>query len=325
MRVLVVGGAGYIGSVTAETLLDRAHAVTILDNLSTGHREAVPQDAEFVRGDLGDAEALDVLLARGRFDAAMHFAARSIVPESMTQPGEYFANNVAGVVTLLNRLVRHGVPRLVFSSTAAVYGEPDASPVAESAPVRPNNPYGESKAAVERMLHWYGVAHGLRFAVLRYFNAAGASVARGEDHHPETHLVPLALRAARHEGPGLTVFGSDYPTADGTAVRDYVHVCDLAEAHLLALDRLDATGSLVCNLGSESGYSVRQVVETVRAVTGAPLPVREGPRRPGDSPTTVADAGLARQLLGWTPRRGLDEMIRSAWEWGNRNPNGYVS
>jgi UDP-glucose 4-epimerase len=243
----------------------------------------------------------------------------------MTQPGAYFANNVAAVVTLLNRLVQHGVPRLVFSSTAAVYGEPDASPVAESAPVRPNNPYGESKAAVERMLHWYGLAHWVRFAVLRYFNAAGASGDRGEDHHPETHLIPLALRAARGEGPGLTVFGSDYPTIDGTAVRDYVHVSDLAEAHLLALDSLDAAGSLVCNLGSESGYSVRQVVETVRSVTGATLPVQDGPRRPGDSPTTVADADLARRLLRWTPRRGLADMVTSAWEWRNRHPSGYGS
>ena len=323
MRLLVVGGAGYIGSVTAEVLLARGHEVAILDALTTGHRAAVPTDATFVQGDLGDAHALAAMFRRAHFDGVLHFAARSIVPDSMDQPGLYFANNVAGVVTLVNTMLEHGVRRLVFSSSAAVYGEPDLVPIPEDAPVRPDSPYGESKAIVERMLAWYAASAGLQYAALRYFNAAGASERLGEDHQPETHLIPLALQSALGQREGLTVFGTDYCTPDGTAVRDYVHVLDLAEAHARAIERLDE-GNLLCNLGNEAGYSVRQVLDMVQAVTGRGLAVTLGPRRPGDAPITVADTARARAALGWQPRYGLREMVESAWRWRLAHPNGYA-
>ncbi len=323
MRLLVVGGAGYIGSVTAEVLLARGHEVAILDALTTGHRAAVPSGTAFVQGDLGDAHALAAIFRRAHFDGVLHFAAHSIVPDSMDQPGLYFANNVAGVVTLVNTMLEHGVRRLVFSSSAAVYGEPDLVPIPEDAPVRPDSPYGESKAIVERMLAWYAASAGLQYAALRYFNAAGASERLGEDHQPETHLIPLALQSALGQREGLTVFGTDYCTPDGTAVRDYVHVLDLAEAHARAIERLDE-GNLLCNLGNEVGYSVRQVLDTVQAATGRGLAVTLGPRRPGDAPITVADTARARAALGWQPRYGLREMVESAWRWRLAHPNGYA-
>ncbi len=323
MRLLVVGGAGYIGSVTAEVLLARGHEVAILDALTTGHRAAVPAGTAFVQGDLGDARALAAMFRRAHFDGVLHFAAHSIVPDSMDQPGLYFANNVAGVVTLVNTMLEHGVRRLVFSSSAAVYGEPDLVPIPEDAPVRPDSPYGESKAIVERMLAWYAASAGLQYAALRYFNAAGASERLGEDHQPETHLIPLALQSALGQREGLTVFGTDYCTPDGTAVRDYVHVLDLAEAHARAIERLDE-GNLLCNLGNEVGYSVRQVLDTVQAATGRGLTITQGPRRPGDAPITVADTARARAALGWQPRYGLREMVESAWRWRLAHPNGYA-
>ena len=323
MRLLVVGGAGYIGSVTAEVLLARGHEVAILDALTTGHRAAVPSGTAFVQGDLGDARALAAIFRRAHFDGVLHFAAHSIVPDSMEQPGLYFANNVAGVVTLVNTMLEHGVRRLVFSSSAAVYGEPDLVPIPEDAPVRPDSPYGESKAIVERMLAWYAASAGLQYAALRYFNAAGASERLGEDHQPETHLIPLALQSALGQREGLTVFGTDYCTPDGTAVRDYVHVLDLAEAHARAIERLDE-GNLLCNLGNEVGYSVRQVLDTVQAATGRGLTITQGPRRPGDAPITVADTARARAALGWQPRYGLREMVESAWRWRLAHPNGYA-
>ena len=322
MHLLVVGGAGYIGSVTVELLLAGGHDVTIFDNLSTGHRAAVLPGARFIGGDLADEEGLRRLFASERYDAVMHFAARSIVAESVAEPGRYFANNVAAVVGLLNTMLAYDVRRFVFSSSAAVYGEPAEVPIREEAPFHPNNPYGESKAIAERMLAWYSASAGLRYAALRYFNAAGASRNLGEDHSPETHLVPLALKAAIGQPPGLTIYGTDYPTPDGTAIRDYVHVLDLAEAHILALEQLEGE-SIVCNLGSEAGYSVRQVVDAVQDVTGADLPVRFGPRRAGDAPTTVARARRAQELLGWRPTRGLREMVESAWKWHRAHPSGY--
>lgn len=322
MRILVVGGAGYIGSVTAELLLARGHQVTVLDNLSAGHRAAVPPGATFVCGDLEASQQVREVLAVGAFDAVMHFAAKSIVPESMAQPGRYFANNVAAVVGLLNAMRETGTTRFVFSSSAAVYGEPEQVPVPEDAPLRPNNPYGASKAVVEQMLPWYSSQGGLRYAALRYFNAAGASVDRGEDHRPETHLIPLAIEAALGLREALTIFGTDYPTPDGTALRDYIHVLDLAEAHLLALEHLER-GSLVCNLGSERGYSVLEVVAMVRRVSGVDFPMRYGDRRPGDAPVTVASSQHARAVLGWRPLRDLGAMVESAWRWRRAHPQGY--
>lgn len=320
MRLLVIGGAGYIGSVTSELLLARGHQVTILDNFSTGHRAAAVPGAEVIAGDLGDPTVLGPLFRRG-CDAVVHFAARSIVPESVEMPGVYFANNVAGAVTLLNTMVEHAVSRIVFSSSAAVYGIPDQVPVSEEAPIRPNNPYGATKAMVEEMLRWYANRGQLSYAALRYFNAAGASTAYGEDHHPETHLIGVAVGAAL-KNQEIKLYGTDYPTRDGTAIRDYIHVLDLADAHARAIERLDRE-SFVCNLGTETGYSVREVLDTVRQVTGAAFPTTEAPRRAGDPPATIASAQRGRKLLGWTPQRGLQEMVESAWIWRNRYPDGY--
>lgn len=322
MHVLVIGGAGYVGSVTAELLLSRGHQVTILDNLSTGHRAAVPPGAALYQGDIGDTQQLSQLFATARYDAVMHFAARSIVPESMGAPGAYFSNNVSAVIGLLNTMLAQQVQRFVFSSSAAVYGRPGQVPILEDAPLRPTSPYGASKMMVEEMLPWYQQAAGLRYASLRYFNAAGASDNFGEDHNPETHLIPLALQTVLGQLPELTIYGSDYPTPDGTAIRDYVHVLDLAEAHILALEHLEQ-GSLVCNLGAEHGYSVAEVVKTTREVTGIDLPVRSGEPRLGDPPITVASAQRALEVLGWHAQRGLWQIIEDAWRWQRQHPNGY--
>lgn len=321
VNLLVVGGAGYIGSVTTEFLLSRGHAVTILDNFSTGYKSALVPGAEVVTGDITSAGPL---LARHPFEAVLHFAAKIVVSESMERPGDYFANNIGGVINLVNAMLEHGVQRLVFSSTAAVYGIPEQVPVPESAPFRPNNPYGTSKAVVEEMLRWYGERAGLAYASLRYFNAAGASERFGEDHRPETHLIPLAVDAALGLRRGLELYGTDYPTPDGTAIRDYIHVLDLAEAHLLALQRLES-GPVVCNLGSEKGYSVGEVIETVKEVTGNDFPVQKAPRRQGDAPMTIASSALAQKLLGWSPSRGLREMVESASLWRRDHPQGYLS
>ena len=321
MELLLVGGAGYIGSVTAEILVARGHRVTIFDNLSTGHRSAVPPEVSFTEGDLGSVDQLDALFGGRQFDAVMHFAAKSLVGESMTEPGRYFANNVAIVINLLNAMLARRVHRFVFSSSAAVYGVPDQVPITEDAPLRPNNPYGEAKAIVERMLGWYSSQAGLRYAALRYFNAAGASERYGEDHNPETHLIPLAIKTALGKHQELTVFGTDYPTPDGTAIRDYIHVLDLADAHIRALEAIDQ-GSLVCNLGNEVGYSVQEVLDAVRAVAGHDFPVTHGTRRAGDAPITVASAQRARETLGWTPSRGLEDIVESAWRWHRSHSHG---
>lgn len=330
MRVLVSGGAGYIGSVTSECLLSAGHEVVVLDNLSRGHRSAVPPGTPLIVGDVRDRVRVTALLREHRCECVMHFSAASLVGESMREPGEYFGNNVVGMASLLEGMRAAGVRKIIFSSTAATYGEPETVPIPEEAPVRPTNPYGESKAMSERMLAWYREIHGFRHAALRYFNAAGASREHGEDHEPETHLIPLALRAAAGSGgragepPALSLFGTDYPTPDGTCVRDYVHVLDLAQAHIRALERLEELEESVFNLGNGEGYSVREVVSSVERVTGRRVPVIEAPRRPGDPARLVASSARARRLLGWKPEHAeLDRIVGDAWAWMSSHPEGY--
>jgi UDP-glucose 4-epimerase len=314
VHVLVTGGAGFIGSTTAAALLEAGHRVTVLDDLSSGHRDAVPDAAGFFEADVTDPVAVARVVEGGEVDACIHFAALIEAGESMVRPERYFAVNTAGSARLLEVLLHLGVPRFVLSSTAAVYGEPDRTPIDEDDPLRPTNAYGESKLLVERMLGWHHRIHGLRFAALRYFNAAGATPGRGERHDPETHLVPLVLQVASGRREHLSIFGSDYPTRDGTAVRDYVHVADLADAHVLALEALDRRPRLVCNLGNGVGFSVREVVDAARRVTGHPIPVEDAPRRAGDPATLVASSARARDLLGWEPRhRDLDGIVADAW------------
>lgn len=318
MRVLVTGGAGYIGSVVATTLLERGDEVYVLDSLVTGHRDAVPAGAGFSQLELREAGQV---LEGGGFDAVVHLAARSLVGESETAPELYWRENVGGSLALLQAMSTAGVDRLVFSSTAATYGEPAGEVITEDTPTAPTNAYGASKLAVDHMIGSFARAHGLRAVSLRYFNVAGAHRGPegwvGERHRTETHLIPLALQAARGEREGLVIHGEDYPTPDGTCVRDYIHVTDLAEAHLRALDHLAErreAGHLVCNLGTGRGYSVREVVEEVRSVTDLPTPAEVGPPRPGDPARLVASSGRAREVLGWEPRRGLAEMVADAWE-----------
>lgn len=324
MHVLVTGGAGYIGSVVVEELLADGHAVTVLDNLIKGHPEAVAPGAELVRGDLRDHELVRELLRAARVEAVVHMAADSLVGESVQNPGKYYDNNVVAGLGLIDAMVACDVERLVFSSTAAVYGEPEVQPIDETAATRPTNPYGETKLAFERALAWYDRAHGLRYASLRYFNAAGASERCGEDHDPETHLIPLVLQCAAGRLPHVTVFGDDYPTPDGTCVRDYIHVIDLARAHVLALAAVDR-GSCIYNLGcGGDGYSVRQVIEVARRVTGRPIPVQVGPRRPGDPAVLVASSTRIQRELGWRPTRGsLEAIVESAWHWMQGHPRGF--
>ncbi len=323
MRVLVTGGAGYIGSVVTERLVAASHTAVVVDDLSTGHRAAVPSAAELVVVDLRDRAALATALADRRFDAVIHLAASSLVGESMESPGKYFENNVAAGVNLLEEALATGARRFVLSSTAATYGEPTEIPITEDCPARPTNPYGESKLLFERILTWYSRLKGLRWISLRYFNAAGASPDRGEDRDHETHLIPLVLFAAETGGV-VRIFGDDYPTPDGTCVRDYIHVLDLADAHLLALDALDQEIEGVFNLGSGAGFSVRDVIRVAERVTGKTVRHAIAPRRPGDPATLIAASRRAQELLGWRPSRDdLEEIVRSAWEWRTRHPNGY--
>jgi len=323
LRILVVGGAGYIGSVTVADLLAAGHQVVVFDSLVTGHAQAVTPGAELVVGDLEDRELLEVVFDRWKFDGVVFYGGFIAAGESMQVPGRYFFNNVANVINLLNAMVDHGVLRFVFSSSAGVYGEPPTAPIPEDAPIAPLNPYGESKALVERLLRWYDSQCGLRYASLRYFNAAGATERLGEDHRPETHLIPVVLEVALGKRQAIDIYGTDYPTPDGSCIRDYVHVSDLAQAHFQALERCEK-GSAVYNLGVGQGFSNREVVETARRVTGHPIPAREAPRRPGDPATLVASAERARRELGWEPRfTDLGEIIESAWRWHQAHPNGY--
>lgn len=319
--ILVVGGAGYIGAHMLRALRRAGYPVVVLDDLSRGHREMVA-DCVFIQGDLGDQALLGKLFRDQPIAAVMHFAAWSLVGESVEKPLAYYRNNVARTAELLDAMLAHGVKRFIFSSTAAVYGEPEHTPIAEDHPCRPTNPYGATKLAVERMLADCAVAHDLRYVALRYFNAAGADPAGGigEKHDPETHLIPLALEVAAGRRAALRVFGSDYPTPDGTCLRDYVHVNDLAQAHLLALERLlSGGGSGIYNLGNSHGYSVREVIEAARAVTGKPIPALEAERRPGDPAILVADSSKARKELGWSPEfEDLRAIIETAWAWHSR-------
>lgn len=318
-RVLVVGGAGYIGAHVTQALLDAGHLPVVLDSLFTGHRDLLPPNVPFMEGDIGDRALLERCFTDNAIDVVMHFAAFSQVAESVSSPLKYYDNNVGKTAILLAEMIRHDVRQIVFSSTAAVYGEPRSDRISEDHPLSPGNPYGTTKLAVERMLADCERAYGLRHVSFRYFNAAGADLQsrRGERHLPETHLIPLVLQAATGRRESIAVFGDDYPTPDGTCVRDYVHVADLAQAHLLGLDVLDMkTTPRVFNLGNEHGFSVREVIEVAREVTGLPIKDRVEPRRPGDASVLVADSSLARRELGWTPRYASPEdIITSAWNW----------
>ncbi|SER42240.1 UDP-galactose 4-epimerase [Streptomyces sp. yr375] len=310
-KYLVTGGAGYVGSVVAQHLLEAGHEVVVLDNLSTGFREGVPAGAAFIEADIRDAgKHLD-----DSFDAVLHFAAFSQVGESVVKPEKYWDNNVGGTMALLAAMREAGVRKLVFSSTAATYGEPEQVPIPESAPTRPTNPYGASKLAVDHMITGEAAAHGLGAVSLRYFNVAGAYGAQGERHDPESHLIPLVLQVAQGRREAISVFGDDYPTPDGTCIRDYIHVADLAEAHLLAVAAAEPGEHLICNLGNGNGFSVREVVETARTVTGHPIPEVMAPRRAGDPAALVASADTARERLGWNPSRAdLAGIVADAWK-----------
>jgi len=323
LKLLVTGGAGYIGSVVAHQLVEVGHEAVVLDNLAKGHERAIPEGSGFVRVDLLDREATRDALSEG-FDGVLHFAALSLVGESVEQPERYYRNNVCGTLNLLEALGEAGVPRLVFSSTAAVYGEPEEVPIPETAPALPTNPYGASKLAVDRMIGAVAAARGLAATSLRYFNVAGASGRFGEDHHPETHLIPLVLQTASGRRDSVKLFGTDYPTRDGTAVRDYIHVEDLGRAHLLALEAARPGEHHVYNLGNGAGFSVREVIEAARRVTGCPIEAVEAPRRSGDPAVLVASSEKIRDELRWKPERPEPEaMISDAWEWMQTHPNGY--
>jgi UDP-glucose 4-epimerase len=315
LNILVTGGAGYIGGTVAATLLAKGHSVTVYDNLCHATRAMVPEGAEFVQGDVADRPRLETLLGSG-FDGVLHFAALIEAGESMAKPEVYFRNNSAATLSLLEAMRITGVRRLVFSSTAAVYGEPATTPIREDAPLQPTNPYGESKLIVEKMLSWMYRVHGFPYASLRYFNVAGAASGRGEAHEPETHLIPLVLDVALGRRQRIRIYGDDYPTVDGTCVRDYIHIEDLAEAHLLALEALEGGGQRIYNLGNGSGFTVLQVIEAARRVTGQPIPVEVVGRRPGDPAVLIASAEKIGRDLGWKPRHtSLDTIVASAWEW----------
>ena len=321
MRIFVTGGAGYIGSVCSELLLNEGHEVAIFDNLIEGHRRAVDSRAQFIQGDLADRDQIERALSNTRPDAVMHFAAYALVPESMRDPSKYFRNNVSNGLNLLDAMLTTGVQRIIFSSTCALFGPPDRVPIDETAPARPANPYGESKLAFEKILRWYDQVHGLKFVCLRYFNAAGATEDLGEDHRPETHLIPNVLKVALGQRPSLEIYGTDYETPDGTCIRDYIHVVDLAHAHILALG---ATASGFYNLGTGGGSSVREVIAACRKITGREIDTIEKPRRPGDPPRLIASSEKIKKELGWQPQfQSLDVIIETAWAWHQKFPDGY--
>ncbi len=325
MAILVTGGAGYIGSVTVELLLAKGEEVVVLDNLFRGHREAVAPHQPFYHGQIGDRDLIARITKEHEIDSCVHFAALTYVGESVEKPAAYFENNVQQGIAFVGALERAGMRRIVFSSTAATYGEPKRIPITEQDPQWPTNPYGWSKLFMERLLANYDTAYGTKFVSLRYFNAAGATTRCGEDHDPETHLIPNVLEAATGQPPEVAVFGNKYPTPDGTAIRDYVHVTDLADAHIRALEHLRKGGaSDFLNLGTGVGYSVLQVIETARKITGRPIRARIEVPRAGDPARLVADATRAKQVLGWTPTSDLESIIRSAWDWKQRHPRGYA-
>ena len=327
MKLLVLGGAGYIGSHTATEILDNGHEVVIADNLVTGYREAIPEKATFYQGDLRDKDFLVDLLKKEKVDAVIHFAAFSLVGESVTNPLKYYENNLYGTKVLLDAMIETGVDKIVFSSTAATYGEPENIPILESDRTCPTNPYGETKLAMEKMISWAAKAHGLHFVSLRYFNACGAhkSGKIGEAHNPESHLIPLVLQVPNGKREFVSIYGNDYDTPDGTCIRDYIHVTDLAKAHILAVEYLMNGGeSDIFNLGNGVGYSVKEVIETARKVTGHPIPAKEEARRAGDPARLVASGEKARKILGWEPEiKDLADIISSAWKWHKAHPNGY--
>jgi UDP-glucose 4-epimerase len=317
MKILVTGGAGYIGGTLTRLLLAKGHSVAVYDNLCHSKRLAVAPNAEFIKGDVADRTLLEQIFRRGRFDGVMHFAALIEAGESMKRPEIYFRNNTAATLSLLEAMLSTGHDRLVFSSTAACYGEPESTPILEDAKLAPTNPYGESKLLVEQMLRWFNVSHGFKYASLRYFNVAGAIEGYGEAHEPESHLIPLILDVALGRRANIKIFGKDYPTKDGTCIRDYIHVRDLAEAHLLALGALSGERSrLIYNIGNGQGFTVLEVIDSVRRVTGKPIAVEECPRRPGDPAVLVASSEKIKSELGWKPEfAGLDQIIASAWQW----------
>jgi len=325
MKILVTGGAGYIGSLVTAELLKAGHEVVVFDSLIRGHRQALPEAATLILGDITDRESLNQVFKSHRVEAVMHFAALIEVAESMKVPERYYRNNSAGTLTLLEAMLAAGVRKLVFSSTAALYGNPQRTPIQEDDPLAPTNAYGDSKFLVERMLAWFHQIHELRYASLRYFNASGAARPDlGEDHSPESHLIPLILKVALGQRPNISIFGTDYPTPDGCCVRDYIHVLDLASAHLLALDALSQSSRLIYNLGTGQGFSVREVVGMARRVTGHPIPAVECPRRPGDPSTLVASFEKIQKELGWKPKHSeLEHIVSSAWEWHRRYPKGF--
>ncbi|WP_137596952.1 UDP-glucose 4-epimerase GalE [Paucilactobacillus kaifaensis] len=327
MSILVAGGAGYIGSHMVARLIERGQSVVVVDNLSTGHKGAIDPKAKFYEGDVRDRKFLDSVFDAESIEAVVHFAAFSVVPESMEKPLKYFDNNTGGMITLLEVMRDHNVKRIVFSSTAATYGIPTSIPIKETDPQLPINPYGESKLLMEKIMHWTDVAYGIKFVALRYFNVAGAKPdgSIGEDHGPETHLVPIILQVAQGERNELSIFGDDYDTPDGTNVRDYVHVMDLADAHILALEYLaKGNDSQAFNLGSSTGFSNKQMLEAAREVTGKPIPAKLAPRRPGDPDSLVAASDKARNILGWKPQfDDVHDIIKTAWQWHSTHPNGY--
>ena len=321
MRIFVTGGAGYIGSVCSELLIDEGHEVAIFDNLIEGHRRALDSRAQFIQGDLADRSQIAAALSSTRPDAVMHFAAYALVPESMRDPSKYFRNNISNGLNLLDAMVAAGVQRIIFSSTCAIFGPPERVPIDETAIPRPISPYGESKLAFEKILRWYDEIHGVKFVSLRYFNASGATENFGEDHRPETHLIPAVLKVALGQNPNVEIYGTDYETPDGTCIRDYIHIVDLARAHILALG---ASGSGFYNLGTGGGSSVQEIIESCRRITGRKIGTVGKPRRPGDPPRLIASSEKIKKELGWQPQcQSLDAIIKSAWAWHQKFPHGY--